>query len=268
MALSFVCFTCSQFLHRPAESLDQRSRIYDAYNGPQVIINAKNGCFICLWLSDWLSNEQSKGNEASKITARLWLGEDEDDDVLFGEDLTDQCDIMQIIYKIQPGREEESGLTFTVVLRPVLANNQMKLLPTRDMYERDNVVVSPTLPSKSKDSLEQVRKWLCNCFLQHDLCRKAFGDTSDWLPTRLIYLEKTRPPRLIDTAQMSQRNIRYITLSHRWNTMSMPRLYTSKIQKYRQEIDFNIFPLSFQEALQVSLILDVNYVWIDALCII
>ncbi|KAI9645467.1 hypothetical protein NHQ30_006206 [Ciborinia camelliae] len=61
----------------------------------------------------------------------------------------------------------------------------------------------------------------------------------------------------------------YIALSHRWGPLeTMVRTLKSTLLIMMTGIDFSKLSLGFQEAIELTRLLGVNYIWIDCLCII
>ena len=63
---------------------------------------------------------------------------------------------------------------------------------------------------------------------------------------------------------------RYMTLSHCWGKLKSTkvRLTVDNLASFCEDIDFHSLPLTFQEALEVTLEFNTNFLWIDALCIL
>ena len=60
----------------------------------------------------------------------------------------------------------------------------------------------------------------------------------------------------------------YIALSHCWGGRSSLVLETNNADYLKQGIDLSELPLSFQHAVSMTRFLDIDYLWVDSLCII
>jgi hypothetical protein len=72
---------------------------------------------------------------------------------------------------------------------------------------------------------------------------------------RCLLLEIGREgPRLVLTADAGLQGleVRYITLSHRWNRLCMPRLTSKTIRSFKERIDMVEWPTSFTNALEMT----------------
>jgi len=123
--------------------------------------------------------------------------------------------------------------------------------------------------------------WLKDCDTNHDRCRR--GDTSvTTLPTRLIdvghgsgsaadqavYLRATSTMTLDEL----EGDVRYIALSHPWgdrrNNNHFCTTHDNYFARTRDGICVDDLPESLGDAVQVTRMLGVRYLWIDTICII
>ncbi|KAG4255687.1 hypothetical protein FPRO03_04636 [Fusarium proliferatum] len=118
--------------------------------------------------------------------------------------------------------------------------------------------------------LQTVAEWLSNCETHHAECR----ETVSILPKRLLGLEQTEHSKvlkLVESSAITEKNIRYATLSHCWGPKtSAPPLRTtsSNIKDHIQGISLGELTLNFRHAVSICLKLGIRYLWIDSLCII
>jgi len=61
---------------------------------------------------------------------------------------------------------------------------------------------------------------------------------------------------------------RYIALSHLWGSAQHCTLTFKNLLEYQSSISWNILPKTFQDAIIFCTMLEVHYIWIEALCII
>lgn len=61
---------------------------------------------------------------------------------------------------------------------------------------------------------------------------------------------------------------RYVTLSHRWGDGTMLKLEESNIDLFRREIPIDQLSALLRDAMYMTCQLDIEYIWIDCLCII
>jgi len=112
-----------------------------------------------------------------------------------------------------------------------------------------------------------VRSWIIDCETTHDNCPNV-GEVC--LPTRVI--DVSIPIPLL--AESSGRIGRYATLSYCWG-ISQENSYEDQYMTKSNTITSRIrgmpleeMPQTFQDAVKTTRILEIQYLWIDALCII
>ncbi|KAF7939244.1 uncharacterized protein EAE97_007324 [Botrytis byssoidea] len=129
--------------------------------------------------------------------------------------------------------------------------------------------VSSFLPASANcyerppDVFSTARNWLSNCIQKHEACNSNGHAT---LPTRLIFVAE-ESPRLVFTADYQER-LRYATLSHSWGSHEVIRLTTKNIGQLMKEIPLDILPKTFEDAINITQKLGIDFLWIDSLCII
>jgi hypothetical protein len=119
-------------------------------------------------------------------------------------------------------------------------------------------------PSASSSRIyATMRGWLNECN-KHAVCT---GCKESWLPTRVIDVgSRSSPPKLSET---SGRSGKYITLSHRWNELTAWSSTTlANFEDRKRGIEISGLSLTFQDAIEVTRELQIQYLWIDSLCII
>jgi hypothetical protein len=80
-------------------------------------------------------------------------------------------------------------------------------------------------------------------------------------------MREMKPPRLVLTKDLEERNVQYMTLSHRWGPVELMSSTTSENLEKRFSAIVSL-PHTFYQATLVSMKLKVSYLWIDSLCII
>ena len=122
-------------------------------------------------------------------------------------------------------------------------------------------------------SLDMIKNWISNCSKNHGDCQKLLQqslETRNRLPTRLLRVESTPShPKvsLLETKDL-EINTRYATLSHCWGQSPIVRLLKELYKEFVEGIDFESLSKTFQDAVIFTGALDLQYLWIDSLCII
>lgn len=124
----------------------------------------------------------------------------------------------------------------------------------------------PRLPANGEGTFEFIKTWLEDCDKTHSGCRQR----------RKVPM----PKRLVDVSEGAIRlcelepddGRKYIALSHVWGKAPRSERHfmtlRSNIERYKQGILFDDFPRMFQDAVKTTRGLGIQYLWIDALCVI
>jgi hypothetical protein len=115
------------------------------------------------------------------------------------------------------------------------------------------------------ESLQAAQKWMNTCLEEHGQCQKH--DRPAVYPTRLLELG-SQQFRLI-TSHETKLSGPYAALSYCWGPdPNFICLTAENLQELRLGLPYSSLPIAFQEAVQYLKGLGIQYLWIDALCII
>ncbi|KAK8213999.1 heterokaryon incompatibility protein-domain-containing protein [Phyllosticta capitalensis] len=128
-----------------------------------------------------------------------------------------------------------------------------------------------SIDTRSEESLAWAKRHIEDCVNTHN-CR-IFGSKETELPTRLVYIPKdaqTTGVRLVQDTASLPKDTRYAALSHCWGNLTPPCLTTTKnIDKYAiYGIPWAQIPPTFRDAMLYARRLDLDFIWIDSMCII
>ena len=115
----------------------------------------------------------------------------------------------------------------------------------------------------SSASYGLARKWMHDCLLNHEKCRKP---DSSFTPTHLIDVGKEDQEESAYLA--SGKTAPYAALSYCWGGPQPMTLNTFTIDEMRHGIATRALPQTMQDAMIVTRKLGLQYLWVDALCII
>ncbi|KAF1830837.1 HET-domain-containing protein [Decorospora gaudefroyi] len=118
-----------------------------------------------------------------------------------------------------------------------------------------------------------IRSWLSECQTHHPDCQKTLKPSTP-LAARILAVEEAGPEnfviKLVSTEKINLHQEPYLVLSHVWGGIEIPCKTTSEnISQYQNTgIDFHALPLTFQDAVRITIAIGFSYLWIDSLCII
>ncbi|EHK17993.1 uncharacterized protein TRIVIDRAFT_44823, partial [Trichoderma virens Gv29-8] len=119
------------------------------------------------------------------------------------------------------------------------------------------------------------RDWMINCSQNHEKCQLAqhFKEKSDSIPTRLIDVQSDNGDtvRLVDTKEELAGTMQpvYLILSYCWGAGNEAAKTTQNNYRQRKhQIVVRNLPKTIRDAIAVTRIMGIRYLWVDALCII
>ncbi|KAH7163396.1 heterokaryon incompatibility protein-domain-containing protein [Dactylonectria estremocensis] len=126
-----------------------------------------------------------------------------------------------------------------------------------------------TVPSRNPATLaEQVKSWMSACEKGHKECRTP---TEGLLPKRVVQIiagSKLGSCRVRLFEPGPSRRAPYICLSHCWGKQQILTTKGLNLEQHMREIPRDKLSATFQDAIEFSCRLGVEFLWIDSLCII
>jgi hypothetical protein len=113
------------------------------------------------------------------------------------------------------------------------------------------------------------KDWIKTCIASHPICSGS-SDVIPWFPTRLLYIgQSPAKVRVVHTAgHILRSDEKYVTLSHCWGKGQPLRLQKHNKMTLLSGFPVQSLPQTFQHAIIVTRSLQIDYIWIDSLCII
>ncbi|KAF7517859.1 hypothetical protein G7054_g13668 [Neopestalotiopsis clavispora] len=123
----------------------------------------------------------------------------------------------------------------------------------------------PTIEPLSIENVESIKQWLLNCQLDHHICKSRL---QEYTPNRVLDV-KNDVLRLV-TEKTSGRG--YAALSYCWGSIPTGKngFLTVKSNIGPRMLGFSLgeLPNTLQDAIQTARALGIDYIWIDAICIV
>lgn len=119
----------------------------------------------------------------------------------------------------------------------------------------------------SRTTAKIAKQWIDSCISWH--AHSKLPPILKPHPTRLIEVGTVDAPvlKLCETEAFPEK-VKYSILSHRWIEGKIHRLLQNNVEAYRSAIPPELLSNNFTDAIAVTRMLDVRYIWIDSLCII
>ena len=119
-----------------------------------------------------------------------------------------------------------------------------------------------------------MKDWIRTCLDRHSGCWSQYlnfaklTSDKDSLPTRVIGIGNLSAPVKPHLEEYSRAKGPYIALSHRWGSSKVVRTIKNTLEEHKKQIPWNKMSKTFQDAIDIARKVDVQYLWIDSLCII
>ncbi|KAI3325793.1 hypothetical protein HD806DRAFT_491241 [Xylariaceae sp. AK1471] len=127
----------------------------------------------------------------------------------------------------------------------------------------------PLLPVSAGPMQQLIlREWLQVCDREHDCHQSSTSRAQESLPTRLLDIgnDASAVVRLVDGPSEITRP--YIALSFLWGSAAVFGTRKSNYDQYRRGITVSELPATVRDAIRIARNLGINYLWVDAFCII
>ena len=122
-----------------------------------------------------------------------------------------------------------------------------------------------TMRLSSPLAMDRAKEWMTTCFDRHNKCRTA-PERQLPLPSRVLDIGSgTGNLRLVETNRVPAR---YVALSYCWGGVQSSLTLQSNLAQQLERIDLGKLSPSIRDAVEVTSKLGVQYLWVDALCII
>ena len=255
-----LCYLCETFLSnilaadfanwKRIREGEEKWFTFRLNNHTGVLASAAAGCEVCS-MFNWVRNGSIRNYEG---LAEKWHIQQGSIDVKHQNDSPERSS--RWTFQLLTAAPEMSWIAFEI-FQPESADD---VDIDASGWPRE-VSASPT----SSTSIRIANQWIQDCLTTHALCTRP--DLAP-LPTRVLdvgRLDETSNPRLhIGNGEAG----RYVTLSHCWGTGYRTKLTKNNLHKFENAILLDRLPQTFRDAIHLTRLLGVRYLWIDALCII
>lgn len=211
-----------------------------------IIASAISGCRTCALLRDVIQSYSPELDDSTEFTVHKGSS------------------IVDIIYTdpadVEPIESNRSPTRLTLFLKCSEDDNMYQVYPLLDSE----------IPPISGDTASQranefARNSLFECVHEHKACNTSGPHT---LPTRVLDLQCFNNSSDLRLYESSGETAQYCALSHCWGKAQVIQLTQSMLSTYKERIQFDWLPKTFQDAVAFTRNLSVRYLWIDSLCIV
>ncbi|KAL8708530.1 MAG: hypothetical protein Q9220_006583 [cf. Caloplaca sp. 1 TL-2023] len=125
-----------------------------------------------------------------------------------------------------------------------------------------------TVSTASVATLELVRGWIHQCSSSHTKCSSQ-GILPRLGPRRLLHTYWGQGEIIVRLVECHQEAsiLEYLTLSHCWGHVDVLELTCNTYKTFVQRIPLEKLPQTYKDAVDITIRLGYNYLWVDSLCI-
>ncbi|KAF2114136.1 heterokaryon incompatibility protein-domain-containing protein [Lophiotrema nucula] len=260
--LGGLCGPCGQVLNLHWPDKQRHLGIYIAFIGDYepIIDQLQPGqCYLCSIIMShhtrFMAKESYNTNEGAVDLYDISF------DVLEPPEPSYWNLMVQLCYKAQRplGSRQKLSESFMVPMIPCEDEDEVqRLMSTRTL---SNATINP-------DSMKFLQSKFFDCCQHHGRCDQPAFDTYNQMPRRLLRIQnETHETLLLVDSSSLPTGIAYFTLSHCWGDVQPLTLTASSESELRSGIPVGKLPKSFRDAVEITQLLGVSYIWIDSLCI-
>ncbi|KAK0117877.1 hypothetical protein ONS95_012196 [Cadophora gregata] len=127
--------------------------------------------------------------------------------------------------------------------------------------------------SSAVDAISMRERWIKEILHSDDISQRDLQPTVQELPKRVLDISSQTDDeedtiKLIENTGSSPMQDRYIALSHCWGRLGHVRLTESTLEQMKSGLPTSSLAKNFRDAITITRLLGLRYLWIDALCIL
>lgn len=150
-------------------------------------------------------------------------------------------------------RAQHDDITSSISIEPLASTLPVAYEPCQNI----------PMNSGSPKAFELVKRWLHVCRMNHTKC--AFTSES-YTPSRILDISHENPKLIL--REDLRDAIEYVALSHCWGISQPLKTVRGNIDSHRKGIPLKSLPATFRDAVKVTKMIGLRYLWIDSLCIL
>lgn len=132
------------------------------------------------------------------------------------------------------------------------------------VYSTLGILPGRKVPSFPEQNIDLMRSWIQQCIVNHPRCQT---DDDPLLPKRVIDVGIS-PEMVVQLYESNGKRANYATLSHRWGKNILLTTTKNTLHARKQAIQWSGLSKTFQDAVILTRLMGLRYLWIDSLCII
>lgn len=128
--------------------------------------------------------------------------------------------------------------------------------------------INEPMETSSSASISQAKTWIEQCDATHPCRSDRLRGAKPEMPTRVIDVTRFEKDVCLRNGSDIDGFQEYIALSHCWGEVQTLKLSKENLEQFGEQIPWERLPKTFADAVTVTRLLGIQYLWIDSLCII
>ncbi|KAF2648283.1 HET-domain-containing protein [Lophiostoma macrostomum CBS 122681] len=120
----------------------------------------------------------------------------------------------------------------------------------------------------SQAAYSKAEQWFQCCLNSHLVECQNMANKKSFVPTRLLHIGTSNNDKVVLTEKRLRNDRKWACLSHCWGGSQLITTTRATIAEYKQGIPWGRLPRTFKDAIEFTRRLELEYLWIDSLCII
>lgn len=154
-----------------------------------------------------------------------------------------------------------------------LSDQPIASLYTIPKFEKDLPGIQLSLPTLAEPGSEFNVNIICAWVRSCDQNHTCLSRNDVFLPTRVVDVgnKQSDSVRLTCFAREHTTSGKYLALSHRWGSPALHKMFRTlktNLDTFQEGIEVATLPKTFQQAVQITRDLGLQFLWIDSLCIV
>ncbi|KAH8686162.1 heterokaryon incompatibility protein-domain-containing protein [Tricladium varicosporioides] len=207
-------------------------------------MSAGNGCSCCKLILQYHGTESDDWDEAE-------IGYSSTSETNYGVDA-----LWIRIMQPKTGGSQEVADDVQSLKFDIFQTKENPSLPTHKQLSLGQINEDP----ESDECFSLLNYWISVCQDGHEKCHQL--DSS--LPSRVIDVQNENPILIKSDGLKGA----YATLSHCWGRQKLPTTTCENIVQRYKNIELSELPQTYKDAIKITKRLQIQYLWIDSLCII
>ncbi|RYP07637.1 hypothetical protein DL764_002374 [Monosporascus ibericus] len=124
------------------------------------------------------------------------------------------------------------------------------------------------LQPSSQENFSRIRQYLVDCFRREGIHADCEASSAEKVPTRLLKIHALSQGVYGVRIDCAADPVTYAAPSYCWGGEQVHKTTTENLPRYSLNVQWETLPKTIQDAVKVTAALDIEYLWVDSICIV